>query len=57
MPSIRPMTINLIHRKLPDRENTVRILELYHGKTIAFKDMALSILPYLLTKAAKIGRG
>ncbi len=28
-------------------------LELYHGKTIAFKDMALSILPYLLTKAAK----
>ena len=28
-------------------------LELYHGKTIAFKDMALSILPYLMTTAAK----
>ncbi|WP_425755196.1 threonine synthase [Ihubacter sp. rT4E-8] len=28
-------------------------LELYHGKTAAFKDMALSILPYLLTTAIK----
>lgn len=28
-------------------------LELFHGKTIAFKDMALSILPYLLTTAMK----
>lgn len=28
-------------------------LELYHGRTSAFKDMALSILPYLLTTAAK----
>ena len=27
-------------------------LELFHGKTIAFKDMALSILPYLLKTAA-----
>ena len=27
-------------------------LELYHGATIAFKDMALSILPHLLTTAA-----
>ena len=27
--------------------------ELFHGSTIAFKDMALSILPYLLTTAAK----
>ncbi len=28
-------------------------LELFHGATIAFKDMALSILPHLLTKAAR----
>ena len=28
-------------------------LELYHGKTAAFKDLALSILPYLMTTAMK----
>lgn len=28
-------------------------LELFHGRTIAFKDMALSILPHLMTTAAK----
>ena len=28
-------------------------LELFHGATIAFKDMALQILPYLLTTSAK----
>ena len=28
-------------------------LELYHGKTAAFKDMALSILPYLMTTSLK----
>lgn len=31
----------------------VSFLELYHGRTAAFKDMALSILPYLLTTAMK----
>ena len=28
-------------------------LELFHGKTIAFKDMALSILPHLMTASAR----
>lgn len=28
-------------------------IELYHGRTAAFKDMALSILPYLLTESMK----
>ena len=32
-------------------------LELFHGATIAFKDMALSILPHLLTTAAKKSSG
>src|SRR5699024_6679603 len=31
----------------------VYFLELFHGATIAFKDMALSILPYLMVTAAK----
>lgn len=31
-------------------------LELFHGATIAFKDMALSILPHLMTTAAKKNR-
>ena len=34
-------------------KNGAYYLELFHGATIAFKDMALSILPYLLTAAAK----
>lgn len=33
--------------------NDVYYLELFHGATIAFKDMALSILPHLLTTSAK----
>lgn len=33
--------------------NGAYYLELFHGATIAFKDMALSILPHLMTTAAK----
>ena len=35
------------------KHHDTHFLELFHGKTIAFKDMALSILPYLMTTAAK----
>ena len=42
-PAIAPVV------KLADQYN----LELFHGSTIAFKDIALSILPYLLTTSAK----
>lgn len=37
-------------RKIND---TMYMLELWHGPTCAFKDMALQILPHLLTKAVK----
>lgn len=33
--------------------NNTYYLELFHGATIAFKDMALSILPHLMTTAAR----
>lgn len=36
-----------------EKGNDAYFLELYHGRTAAFKDMALSILPYLLTTAMK----
>lgn len=35
------------------KADSAYFLELFHGKTIAFKDMALSILPYLMTTAAR----
>ena len=55
---------NCIHRAYDDKFDTKEIaplreadgawyLELFHGPTIAFKDMALSILPHLMTTAAK----
>lgn len=34
-------------------DDKVNILELWHGPTCAFKDLALQILPYLLTTSAK----
>ena len=34
-------------------DDTTHILELWHGPTCAFKDLALQILPYLLTTSAK----
>ena len=55
---------NCINRAYDDKFDTDEIapltkadgayyLELFHGATIAFKDMALSILPHLLTTSAK----
>lgn len=35
------------------KANGAYYLELFHGSTIAFKDMALSILPHLMTASAK----
>ncbi len=35
------------------KAGNAHFLELYHGKTAAFKDMALSILPYLMTTALR----
>jgi threonine synthase len=35
------------------KKDNVFFIELYHGATAAFKDMALSILPYLLTAAVR----
>lgn len=34
--------------------SSLHYLELFHGNTLAFKDVALSMLPYLITEAAKI---
>lgn len=55
---------NCINKAYDDKFDTAQIaplvqkddvyyLELFHGATIAFKDMALSILPHLLTTSAR----
>lgn len=38
---------------LVDVDSQVYILELWHGPTAAFKDMALTLLPYLMTASRK----
>ncbi len=38
---------------LVNLHSNVNVLELWHGPTCAFKDMALQLLPYLLTGSAK----
>lgn len=43
---------------LYELDSNTHILELWHGPTCAFKDLALQILPYLLTTSAKkVGDG
>ena len=38
---------------VPDGDRSMYLLELWHGPTCAFKDMALQLLPQLLTRAVR----
>lgn len=40
--------------RIEELNDTAQMLELWHGPTCAFKDMALQILPHLLTTSAQI---
>lgn len=44
---------NEIPAPIVKTKNGLNILELWHGPTCAFKDLALQLLPYLLTTSAK----
>ena len=44
---------NELPAPIKNLEDGIDILELWHGPTCAFKDLALQLLPYLLTTSAK----
>ncbi len=49
---------NNIPAPISDMSDGTYMLELWHGPTCAFKDMALQLLPHLLTKSSeKVGEG
>ncbi|MDR1816057.1 MAG: threonine synthase [Clostridiales Family XIII bacterium] len=51
-PDIAPLH-SITKNRMAGRSADAHFLELWHGKTAAFKDMALSILPYLMKTAVK----